>query len=198
MFEKLIVVDGKDHVLGRLASYVAKELINGQRVVVVRAERIILSGSLFRRRVQFHEFLNKRMLHNPRRALQHYRSPSRLFWKAVRGMLPHKTPRGAAAMGRFKVFDGVPSPFDRKKRLVVPDALRAIRLKSDQDFTVLGKLCSSVGWKKENLIEKLETVRKARSQKYYEKKVAEANRKRAALNLPKVKEISAKLAQYGY
>jgi large subunit ribosomal protein L13Ae len=101
MFEKQIVVDGKDHILGRLASYVAKELINGQRIVVVRAERIILSGSLFRRRVQFTEFLHKRMLHNPRRALQHYKSPSRIFWKAVRGMLPHKTPRGAAALGRY-------------------------------------------------------------------------------------------------
>jgi len=198
MFEKLIVVDGKDHILGRLASYVAKELINGQRIVIVRAEKIVLSGSLFRRRVQFTEFLHKKMLHNPRRALQHYKSPSRIFWKSVRGMLPHKTPRGAAALGRFKVFEGVPAPYDRKKRKVIPDALRAIRLRSDQEFTVLGKLSNSVGWKKQNLIEKLETQRKARSKKFYAKKVAEANRRRAALNLPKVKEIAAELAKYGY
>ncbi len=29
MFKKQIVVDGKGHLLGRLASYVAKQLLNG-------------------------------------------------------------------------------------------------------------------------------------------------------------------------
>ncbi len=29
MFKKVIVVDGKDHLLGRLASYVAKQLLTG-------------------------------------------------------------------------------------------------------------------------------------------------------------------------
>jgi len=29
MFEKLVIVDGKGHLLGRLASVVAKELLNG-------------------------------------------------------------------------------------------------------------------------------------------------------------------------
>ncbi len=38
MFEKEIVIDGKGHLMGRLASVVAKELLNGQRVVIVRAE----------------------------------------------------------------------------------------------------------------------------------------------------------------
>ena len=37
---------------------------------------------------------------NPKRGLHHYRAPSRIFWRTVRGMLPHKTPRGAAALGK--------------------------------------------------------------------------------------------------
>lgn len=35
-FEKVIVVDGRGHLIGRLASVIAKQLLNGQRVVVVR------------------------------------------------------------------------------------------------------------------------------------------------------------------
>jgi len=31
-------------------------------------------------------------------------------------MLPHKTARGAAALGRLKAFEGVPAPYDTKKR----------------------------------------------------------------------------------
>lgn len=38
MFEKEIIVDGRGHLLGRLASTVAKELLSGQRVVVVRCD----------------------------------------------------------------------------------------------------------------------------------------------------------------
>ena len=53
MFEKEIVVDGKGHLVGRLASKVAKELLNGQKVVVVRCELLNKSGSLFRNKLAF-------------------------------------------------------------------------------------------------------------------------------------------------
>lgn len=46
MFEKEVVIDGKGHLLGRLASYVAKEIQRGQNIVVVRTEAINQSGSL--------------------------------------------------------------------------------------------------------------------------------------------------------
>lgn len=48
MFQKLVVVDGKNHLMGRLASIVAKELVAGQKVVVVRCEELHVSGSLYR------------------------------------------------------------------------------------------------------------------------------------------------------
>ena len=38
MFEKEVVIDGRGHLVGRLASKVAKELLSGQRIVVVRCE----------------------------------------------------------------------------------------------------------------------------------------------------------------
>ena len=59
MFEKEILIDGKGHLMGRLASIVAKQILNGQRVVVVRAEKILLSGQLYNRRVEYLEFKNK-------------------------------------------------------------------------------------------------------------------------------------------
>ena len=67
MFEKEIVIDGRGHLLGRLASKVAKEILCGQRVVVVRAELLLRSGSLFRNKLKYHDFLAKGMNTNPRR-----------------------------------------------------------------------------------------------------------------------------------
>ena len=45
------IVDGKGHLLGRLASIVAKQILLGQKVVVVRSELINGSGSCFRNKV---------------------------------------------------------------------------------------------------------------------------------------------------
>lgn len=38
----------------------------------------------------------------------HFRAPSKMFWRTVRGMIPHKTARGNAAMERLKTFEGIP------------------------------------------------------------------------------------------
>lgn len=49
-------------------------------------------------------------------------------------MTPHKTARGAAALERLKLFEGIPPPYDRKKRVVVPEALRVLRLKPGRKY----------------------------------------------------------------
>ncbi len=48
MFEKVVVVDCAGHMMGRVASVLAKEIMNGQKVVAVRTEELCISGSLFR------------------------------------------------------------------------------------------------------------------------------------------------------
>jgi ribosomal protein L13 len=45
---KRIVVDAHHHMLSRLSSIIAKELLNDQKVVVVRCEEICMSGGLIR------------------------------------------------------------------------------------------------------------------------------------------------------
>jgi hypothetical protein len=55
-------------------------------------------------------------------------------------MTPHKTARGAAALERLKLYEGVPPPYDRKKRMVVPDALRVLRLKPGRKYCTI-KVC---------------------------------------------------------
>jgi large subunit ribosomal protein L13Ae len=44
-------------------------------------------------------------------------------------MIPHKTKRGKESLERLKVFEGIPSPYDKVKRMVVPSALRQLKLK---------------------------------------------------------------------
>lgn len=87
----------------------------------------------------------------------HFRAPSRIFYKAVRGMIPHKTARGTAAMERLKVFEGVPPPYDKKKRVVVPQALRVLRLRPGRKYCTVGRLSHEVGWKYQDVVSRYVT-----------------------------------------
>ena len=52
------------------------------------------------------------------------------YWNAFlfEGMLPHKQYRGKAALDRMKCFEGMPAPYDKKKRMVIPAALKVLRM----------------------------------------------------------------------
>ncbi|KAI3646871.1 hypothetical protein MP228_007092 [Amoeboaphelidium protococcarum] len=198
--ERVVVIDGKDHLVGRLASVVAKQLLNGQRVVVVRCEQLNVSGPFFRNKLKYKAYLRKRCVVNPRHGQYHFRAPSRMFYKVVRGMIQHKLSRGKAALNRLKVYEGVPPPYDKVKRVVVPDALRVLRLKPGRKFTVLGDLSTEFGWKYGEVVSTLEAKRKVKSAAYFEKKnskrelVAQAKKNLA----DKLKPIQETMEGYGY
>jgi len=113
-------------------------------------------------------------------------------------MLPHKIAIGAQALGRLKIFEGVPAPYDTKKREVIPDALRAVKLSSFRKYCTLGDLSGEVGWGKKNLIEKLENKRKERAAAWHKKRVEGENKVRKALNLKEINAVRAQLAAFGY
>jgi large subunit ribosomal protein L13Ae len=198
MFEKEIIIDGRAHLVGRLASKVAKEIMRGQRVVVVRCEQMNISGSLFRNKLKWADYIAKSNNSNPRRNFKHFHSPSRIFWKTVRGMTPHKEVRGKIALQKLKVFEGIPFPYDQKKRMVVPEALKVLRLKAHRKFCVLGDLSSSAGWTKSTLVKSLEEKRKAKADKFYQTKQKKAVAKAKAMGDKKLEKVNKELAAHGF
>jgi large subunit ribosomal protein L13Ae len=150
--------------------------------------------------VKYHDYLHKRCVVNPRKGPFHFRAPSRMLYRVIRGMVPHKLPRGAAALERLKVFEGIPQPYDHMKRVVVPDALRVLKLKPGRKYTVLGRLASEVGWKYADVVSKLEEKRKTKSATYYERQKAKrrlvTKAKQSAAS--KLTPVASTLEKYGY
>uniref|UniRef100_A0A2I3SJK4 Large ribosomal subunit protein uL13 n=1 Tax=Pan troglodytes TaxID=9598 RepID=A0A2I3SJK4_PANTR len=163
---QVLVLDGRGHLLGRLAAIVAKQVLLGRKVVVVRCEGINISGNFYRNKLKYLAFLRKRMNTNPFRVPYHFRAPHHFRAR----MLPHKTKRGQASLDRLKVFDGIPPPYDKKKRMVVPAALKVVRLKPTRKFAYLGRLAHEVGWKYQAVTATLEEKRKEKAKIHYRKK----------------------------
>merc|ERR1712162_17983 len=168
-FEKLVVIDARGHLMGRLASFVAKEALNGQKVVVVRCEDLVISGSFIRNKLKLLMKRVKRMNTNPKKGPFHHRSPADMFMRVMRGMLPHKQYRGSAAFQRIKCVEGIPEPFNSVKRVVVPDALRIQRLRPGRKFSNLGKLASDLGWGYSDVVANYEAKRKEKNAEWYAK-----------------------------
>eukprot|EP00612_Vaucheria_litorea_P003117 CAMPEP_0171461748 /NCGR_PEP_ID=MMETSP0945-20130129/6068_1 /TAXON_ID=109269 /ORGANISM="Vaucheria litorea, Strain CCMP2940" /LENGTH=223 /DNA_ID=CAMNT_0011988149 /DNA_START=67 /DNA_END=738 /DNA_ORIENTATION=- len=192
MSSKKVVVDGRGHLMGRLASIVAKRILMGENIIVVRCEEIMISGTLLRNKIRFANFRKKRMNTNPKKGPFHYRSPSEHLWKTVRGMIPHKTNRGKMAMRRFKPFDGIPEKYHKKKRMVIPQALKIIKLSPGRKFCVLGRLSTEVGWKQAKVVERLESERKIKSSAFYKKKKVLLEKRRKAAKAVEAKKSKPK------
>merc|ERR1712232_745800 len=157
-FEKMVVIDARGHLMGRLASFVAKETLLGQKVVVVRCEELVISGSFIRNKLKLLMKRNKRMNTNPKKGPFHHRSPADMFIRVVRGMIPHKQYRGSAAFQRIKCLEGIPEPFNSIQRL-----------KPGRKFSCLGKLASDLGWGYKDIVQKYEEKRKERNAEWYAK-----------------------------
>lgn len=137
---------------------------------------------------------------NPSKGPFHFKAPAKMVWRTIRGMVNHKTARGQGALGRLSTFDGIPQPYDKQKRVVVPAALKVMRLKPGRDFTVIGDLAHSIGWKHRDLLKRLEAKRKSDALEYYEKKKADMAKKKEAEKAceGELAEVNEVLAAAGY
>ena len=137
------VVNAEGLIVGRMASKVAKKLLNGERVIVVNAEKAVLSGKKKSKVAEAKEFLE---VGAPGRGPFHYRRPDRILRKTVRGMLPFKQPKGKRAYKRLKVFIGVPDELKGQEMITFKEA-EAAKLKGP--YFTLAELAKEVGWRSE-------------------------------------------------
>ncbi len=102
------VVDATGHITGRFASRIAKRLLLGEEIVVVNAEKAIVTGG---RAWVFDEFRHRRTIGSTRKGPYYPARPDRILHRTIRGMLPYQQPRGREALRRLRVHVGVPDAF---------------------------------------------------------------------------------------
>ncbi len=100
------IIDVSGLVLGRAASLIARRLLNGETIVVIHAEKSVVTGS--RPSVLAH-YTAARARGSVRSGPHYPRYADRIFRRTVRGMLPHRKGRGAAAFARLTVYLGAPA-----------------------------------------------------------------------------------------
>jgi len=112
------VIDGTDAVLGRLASYVAKEALKGEDIAIVNCEEILISGSKKNIKKKFLE--RRSRVGHSQKGPKLSKTDEKIVKRAIRGMLPDfRVGRGKIAFKRIKCYKGVPEEFKDNKKIEV-------------------------------------------------------------------------------
>ena len=134
------IIDAKNCVMGRLASSVAKSLLNGEQVHIINAERAVISGT---KEMVFGEYIEKRNLNHPRKGPYYPRMPHLMLKRAVRGMIPYQKPRGREAFKRLRVDIGKPASVGDEKI----ETIQKAQMNDNTKYVSLGDVSKILGAK---------------------------------------------------
>jgi large subunit ribosomal protein L13 len=135
-FDADVVVDARDCILGRVASQVAERALDGEAVAVVNAEAAVITG----REEQVTEKYRARRGQGDDRGPAYPKRPDRIFKRSIRGMLPHRRPRGREAYENVRVYVGNPYEGEAER---LPDT--SLDRLSNIKFVSLGDVSDSLG-----------------------------------------------------
>lgn len=122
--EELLIIDGSGHRLGRLASKVAKMLLEGKKVVVVNARDVVITGNktaILKRYNKligrtWYSSLSKIQVWFPRRS-------DKILWYTIARMLPRKKAKGREALKRLRVYSSTPEKYANVYKVKIEEAL---------------------------------------------------------------------------
>lgn len=107
-----MIIDGSNLILGRLATTAAKKALEGEQIVIINCEKIIITG---RKKFLLHKFQERQDRGNPYYGPYFPKMPDRIVRRVIRGMLPYKKLRGKDAYKKIKCFIGVPEKYKTQK-----------------------------------------------------------------------------------
>ncbi|MEM5793994.1 MAG: 50S ribosomal protein L13 [Candidatus Aenigmatarchaeota archaeon] len=137
-----MIIDAENQILGRLASRIAKKLLEGEKIIVVNCEKAIISGNP---KYTIKKYLEKIHRGDPKHGPFFPRTPDGIFRRTVRGMLPWDRAKGRKAFKNLKVFIGIPEELKDRKFEKFKEA-DASKLKCE--FISLEELSIALGAKK--------------------------------------------------
>ncbi|MDK2892789.1 50S ribosomal protein L13 [Methanohalophilus sp.] len=138
----MTVINADGLIMGRLASSVAKRLLAGETIYIVNAENAVISGT---KEATFGEYKERRDIGSKEFGPYFPKRPDRILKRTVRGMLPYKRARGRDALGRLKVYVGVPDELQGKEFTTLEEA--SIERLSTGKYMTVGTLSHKLGSK---------------------------------------------------
>ena len=137
-----MIIDGKNLIMGRLATYAAKQALLGNEISIINSGKVIITGDK-----------NKTLAQQRQRLARGYpykgpfiqRNEDKFLKRVIRGMLPYKQERGRLALKRIKCYIKTPEELADKETITIPQA--NIKKTQTLKYIRLSELCKLMGKK---------------------------------------------------
>ena len=114
-----MIINAENLILGRLASYAAKQALLGNKVEIVNCEKAVITGN---RKNIFERYKARQSPGDVKHKPIVYKMPDMLVRRVVRGMLPWKKTRGRLAYKRVFCYIGMPESLKDKEIINLENA----------------------------------------------------------------------------
>ncbi|HUV24721.1 MAG TPA: 50S ribosomal protein L13 [Methanomassiliicoccales archaeon] len=134
----MVVIDADGHVLGRLSTNVAQRIMSGEDVIVVNADKVLITGG---RATILSDYKQKKDRGKIRKGPFYPRRADLILKRTVRGMIPFDKSRGREAYRKLKVFVGVPREYESAKVERIEKAMQV----NTSRYITLGEVSAFLG-----------------------------------------------------
>ena len=111
---KEIIIDANNAILGRLASYAAKQALQGKKIIIVNSENVVVAG---RRENIIEKYkINRKRGGHSQKGPNFPSSSERILKRTIRGMLP-KYGRGQETLKKIICYNKVPEKYINVKKI---------------------------------------------------------------------------------
>lgn len=114
-----MIINAENMIVGRLGTVVAKKALQGEQIVIVNAEKAVITG---KRDQILARFKQKRQLGAPLIGPHFPKTSERILKRMLRGMFPYKKPRGREAFDGIRCYKGIPKEYEGKEMTIIEGA----------------------------------------------------------------------------
>ena len=114
-----MIINAEDTILGRLATYAAKQALLGEKVFIINCEKAIITGS---RKDILNDFAERIARGNPFKGPYFPRRSDMIVRRTVRGMLPRRKSKGRIAYKNVICYLGMPESLKNEKIISLENA----------------------------------------------------------------------------
>jgi large subunit ribosomal protein L13 len=138
-----MIINAEGLVAGRLASNIAKKIIEGEQITIINAEKAILVGSYSAIIPKMRQRVDATVKSNPHYGPKYDRIPSKMLRRMIKGMLPNKKKTAERLLKQLTIYNSVPKQINIEKT----ETIEKTKCNEKQDFMSLEKIAKELGGK---------------------------------------------------
>ncbi|MDD4250716.1 MAG: 50S ribosomal protein L13 [Candidatus ainarchaeum sp.] len=136
-----MIINAEGLIAGRLASKVAKKIIENETITIVNAQKAIMVGTKTSIMPKFQQRVDAAVKSNPHFGPKYDRIPSKMLRRMVKGMLPKRKKTAERLIKQLTVYNLNPKNLD----LTTSEIIKEAKFNDKHDYMSLKEIAEALG-----------------------------------------------------